>query len=51
MTKVTIAQIIQDHGYLTSSSDIAQRYGVSTSTVMRLFKSVAPGTKHLSSAI
>jgi transposase len=51
MTKDTIAKIIQDHGYLISSSDIALRYGVSTSTVQRLFKNINVDSKRLSESI
>ena len=51
MTKDTIAKIINDHGYLISSSDIALRYGVSTSTVQRLFKNVNVDSKKLSESI
>lgn len=51
MTKDTIAKIIQEHGYLISSSDIALRYGVSTSTVQRLFKNINVDSKRLSESI
>ena len=51
MTKATIASIIKEHGCLTSSTDIANRYQVSVSTVQRLFKTITPASSRLSEAI
>ena len=41
ISKDTIAHMIFDHGGLSTSSDIAKRYGVSTTTIQRLFKNVS----------
>jgi len=46
-----IAQILQEHGALITSTDIARRYKLSTPTVQRLFKSVSPASSKLSSTI
>ena len=51
MTQNTIKQIISEHSNITSSSDIARRYGVSTPTVQRLFKFVNPSSMLLSEVI
>jgi transposase len=48
--KIT-AKILQEHGALTTSTDIARRYKLSTPTVQRLFKSVSPASSKLSSTI
>lgn len=45
------AQILKEHGSLTTSSDIARRYEISTPTVQRLFSSVSPASSKLSNAI
>ena len=51
MSKSTIAAIIKDHGYLTSSTDIANRYKVSVTTVQRLFRSITASSPMLSAVI
>lgn len=51
MSKLTIASLIQEHGFLTSSSDIARRFNISSATVQRIFKSVSPALNKLSAAI
>jgi len=51
MSSDLIAQILQDHGFLTTSKDIAYRYKISTPTVQRLFRSVSPASSKLSNVI
>lgn len=51
MSKSTIAAIIKDYGYLTSSTDIANRYKVSVTTVQRLFRSITASSPMLSAVI
>jgi transposase len=51
MSCKVIAQILKEHGSLTTSTDIARRYKISSPTVQRLFKFVSPASSKLSSAI
>lgn len=51
MSSNLTAQILQEHGFLTTSNDIARRYKISTPTVQRLFSSVSPASSKLSNAI
>ncbi|WP_110952828.1 ISL3 family transposase [Anaerosinus massiliensis] len=51
MSRELIAKILQEHGFLVTSTDIAHRYKLSISTVQRLFKSVSPASSNLSSSI
>jgi transposase len=51
MSSDLIAQILQEHGFLTTSKDIACRYKISTTTVQRLFRSVSPASSKLSNVI
>lgn len=51
MTQRVIAKILQEHGLLLTSTDIARRYNISIPTVQRLFTSISPASSHLSSSI
>lgn len=51
MTQEVIAKILQEHGSLLTSTDIARRYNISVPTVQRLFTSISPASSHLSSSI
>lgn len=51
MSSDLIAQILQEHGFLTTSKDIACRYKISTTAVQRLFRSISPASSKLSNVI
>lgn len=51
MSKATITSLVNEHGFLSSSTDIARRFNISTTTVQRIFKHIVPASNKLSSAI